>query len=240
MVLLICRLFAFLLTLTAISAASFAEEAEIWSENINPAWLDENVAAATRANRPRRPTRLNRLQVWASGVARSDLHAFLPTDFDRAVGAKMQPFQDYNFLVGTELVRGGGETSVLSSKASWEALLKRDWERLGVSVGLTTAGSVDSIRNGYSQSIGGTMDIPLDLSLHTWSTELRFSPSMNLDSLSGDIGTALLSEIVGQTRLNSPTDRFRSELNVRLGYGLAQNTRPVASAKLELRIAPNL
>jgi hypothetical protein len=166
--------------------------------------------------------------------------AFLPTDFDRAIGAKMQPFQDYNFLVGTELIRGGGKSSFLSSKASWEAFLRRDWERLGVRIGLTTAGSLDSVQSGYWQSIGGSMDIPLDMSLHAWRTELRLSPSMNLDSLSGDIGAALLSEIVGQTLLTSPADRFRSELNVRLGYGLAPNARPTASAKLELRIAPNL
>lgn len=47
-------------------------------------------------------------------------------------------------------------------------------------------------------------------------------------------------EIVGQTLLTSPADRSRSELTVRLGYGLAPNTRPTASAKLEWRIAPNL
>ena len=47
-------------------------------------------------------------------------------------------------------------------------------------------------------------------------------------------------EIVSQTLLTSPADRFRSEFNVRLGYGLAPNTRPAVSAKLEWRIAPNL
>ena len=144
----------------AACTASVAEEAEIWSGNIDPAWLDENVAAARRVSRPRSSSRLDRTQVWASGIARSDYACFLPTDFDRAVGAKMQPFQDYNFLVGTELVRGGNEASLLSSKASWEAFLKRDWERLGVRVGVTTAGFVDSVQNGYSQSIAGTIGHP--------------------------------------------------------------------------------
>jgi hypothetical protein len=63
---------------------------------------------------------------------------------------------------------------------------------------------------------------------------------MSLDAANGAISTGLMSEIIGQTQLNSPTDRFRSELNVRLGYGLAPATRPVASATLELRISPNL
>jgi hypothetical protein len=240
MILLIRRLIFPLLALMAMPAAAIADEMEIWSENITSAWLDNHVAAR-RAGRPRSSPRLSRTQIWANNIARSDMQAFVPTDFDRAVGAKMQPFHDYNFLVGTELIRGSGEVSLLSSKATWEAFLTRDWERLGgVRFGLSTAGFVDSIQSGYSQSVSGTMDIPLDLSLHTWSTELRLSPSMNLDSLNGDISTGLLSEIIGQTRLTTPADRFRSELNVRLGYGLAPNTRPVASARLELRIAPNL
>jgi hypothetical protein len=239
MTLFLRRLASLLLASLAMSTSAVANEDEIWSKNITSSWLDDHVSAK-RASRPRYSPLLNRMQVWTNGIARSDMNAFLPTDFDRAVGAKMQPFQDYNFLVGTELIRGGGESSFLSSKASWEAFLKRDWERLGVTLGLSTGGFVDSVQNGYSQSISGTMGIPLDLSLQTWSTELRLSPSMNLDGLSGDISTGLLSEIISQTRLTSPTDRFRSDLNVRLGYGVAPNTRPVASATLELRISPNL
>jgi hypothetical protein len=239
MTLFLRRLASLLLASLAMSTSAVANEDEIWSKNITSWWLDDHVSAK-RASRPRYSPLLNRTQVWTNGIARSDMNAFLPTDFDRAVGAKMQPFQDYNFLVGTELIRGGGESSFLSSKASWEAFLKRDWERLGVTLGLSTGGFVDSVQNGYSQSISGTMGIPLDLSLQTWSTELRLSPSMNLDGLSGDISTGLLSEIISQARLTSPTDRFRSDLNVRLGYGVAPNTRPVASATLELRISPNL
>jgi hypothetical protein len=239
MTLFLRRLASLLLASLAMSTSAVANEDEIWSKNITSSWLDDHVSAK-RASRPRYSPLLNRTQVWTNGIARSDMNAFLPTDFDRAVGAKMQPFQDYNFLVGTELIRGGGESSFLSSKASWEAFLKRDWERLGVTLGLSTGGFVDSVQNGYSQSISGTMGIPLDLSLQTWSTELRLSPSMNLDGLSGDISTGLLSEIISQARLTSPTDRFRSDLNVRLGYGVAPNTRPVASATLELRISPNL
>ncbi|MBA1157215.1 hypothetical protein [Microvirga mediterraneensis] len=216
-----------------------ANEDEIWSQNITPAWLDEHVAAK-RANHKRAVPRLSRTQVWANGLARSDMQAFAPTDFDRAVGAKLQPFQDYNFLVGTELIRTGSESGLVSSKATWEAFLKRDWESLGVTVGLSTAGFVDSVQNGYSQSISGSMDIPFHLPLPTWNTQLRLSPSMNLDSMSGAVGTGLLSEIIGQTRLSSRSDRFRSDLNVRLGYGVAPDTRPTASARLELRIAPNL
>ncbi|WP_262298874.1 hypothetical protein [Microvirga sesbaniae] len=223
----------------ALSTVAVANEVEIWTEPLTSTWLDDHLAVK-RATRPRAPVRLNRTQVWASGIARTDMQAFLPTDVDRAVGAKMQPFQDYNFLIGTELVRGGRDTALLSSKASWEAFMTRGWERLGVTVGLTTAGFLDPGQSAYSQSLSGIMDIPLDLSLQAWSTELRLSPSMNLDGVSGDISTGLVSELVGRTRLTKPADRFRSDLKVRLGYGVAPNTRPVASATLELRIAPNL
>ncbi|MGO4524748.1 hypothetical protein AB4097_07770 [Microvirga sp. 2MCAF35] len=216
-----------------------AAEDEIWSQNITPAWLDQHVAAK-RSNRVRPLPRLSRTEVWANGVARSDMQVFQPTDFDRSVGAKLQPFQDYNFLVGTELVRTGSESGFVSSKATWEAFLERDWESLGVTVGLSTAGFVNSAQNGYSQSISGSMDIPFDIALPSWSTQLRLSPSMNVDSISGAVDTGLLSEIVGQTRLSSRADRFRSDLNVRLGYGMAPSARPTASARLELRIAPNL
>ncbi|WP_154661009.1 hypothetical protein [Microvirga lotononidis] len=216
-----------------------ANEDEIWSKNITPAWLDEHVAAK-RASHTRPVPRLSRTQVWTNGLARSDTQAFVPTDFDRTVGAKLQPFQDYNFLVGTELVRSGAESSVVSSKASWEAFLKRDWQSLGVTVEVSTAGFVDSMQNGYSQSISGSMEIPFEIPLAAWSTQLRLSPSMNLDSVSGAVGTGLLSEIIGETRLSSQSNRFRSDLNVRIGYGVAPSTRPTASARLELRIAPNL
>lgn len=243
MIVLLRRLPSILLASIAMSTVAVANEDEIWSgkitSQITSTWLDNHVAAR-RASRPYYSPVLNRTQVWTNGIGRFDRHAFLPTDFDRAVGAKLQPFQDYNFLLGTELIHGGGESAFLSARSSWEAFLKRKWEPLGVTLGLSTAGFLDSVQNGYSQSISGTMGIPLDLSLQTWSTELRLSPSMNLDSLSGDISTGLLSEIVGQTRLTAPTDRFRSDLNVRLGYGVAPNTRPVASATLELRVSPNL
>lgn len=237
------RLSSILLASIAMTTMAVANEDEVWSgkitAKITPTWLDHHLAAR-RASRPYYSPLLNRTQVWTNGIGRFDTYAFLPTDFDRAVGAKLQPFQDYNFLLGTELIRGGGESTFLSSRSSWEAFVKRKWEPLGVTLGLSTAGFLDSVQNGYSQSISGTMGIPLDLPLQAWSTELRLSPSMNLDGLSGDISTGLLSEIVGRTRLTARTDRFRSDLNVRLGYGVAPNTRPVASATLELRISPNL
>lgn len=235
------RLGCFLLPLVLGSAAAGAEEAEIWSANLTPQWLDEHVATSRRGDRPRPSYSLKRTQVWANGMAKSPAQSFQPGAAGHSVGAKLQPLHDYNFLVGTELIRGGGHQGPLQSKATWEAFVTRDWESLGgVTFGLSTAGFMDMTSHGYAQSVSGTMGIPLDLPLQAWSTQLRFAPRINLDAANGDFSTGLLSEVTGRTLLSAPADRFKSMLNVTLGYGLAPNTRPVASARLEWRITPNL
>ncbi len=241
MVFLLRQLGIFLVALTMGSAAAWSEEDEIWNRNLTPAWLDENVAAAHLGKRPRGSYNLNRTQVWASGMARSPSLNFQPGVTGHSLGAKLQPLHDYNFLVGTELIRGGGFHGPLSSKTTWEAFVTSDWESLdGATFGLSTVGFMDMTSHGYAQSVSGTMGIPLDLPLQAWNTQLRFAPSINLDAANGDFSAGLLSEVTGQALLSTPTDRFKSVLNVSLGYGLAPRTQPVASARLELRITPNL
>jgi hypothetical protein len=237
----LCRLGAILVSLILGSVAARAEDDEIWNRDLTPAWLDGNVAAARLGQQSRASYHLNRTQVWANGMARSPAQSFQPGAAGHSVGAKLQPLHDYNFLVGTELIRGGGYQGPLQSKATWEAFVTRDWESLGgVTFGLSTAGFMDMASHGYAQSVSGTMGIPLDLPLQSWSTQLRFAPSINLDAANGDFSTALLSEVTGQALLSAPADRFKSVLNVSLGYGLAPNAQPVASARLEWRITPNL
>jgi hypothetical protein len=241
MVLLLCRLGTLLVSLVLASGAAWAEDDEIWNRDLTPAWLDGHVAASRPGRQKRASYDLNRTQVWANGMVRSPAQSFQLGAAGHSVGAKVQPLHDYNFLVGTELIRGGGYQGPLQSKATWEAFLSRDWEGLGgITFRLSTAGFMDMTSHGYAQSVSGTMGIPLDLPLQSWSTQLRFAPSINLDAASGDFSTGLLSEVTGQALLSVPTDRFRSVLNVSLGYGLAPNARPAASARLELRITPNL
>jgi hypothetical protein len=241
MFILLCRLGTLLVSLVLASGAAWADDDEIWNRNLTPAWLDGHVAAS-RPGRQKRPSYdLNRTQVWANGMIRSPAQNFHSGAAGHSVGAKLQPLHDYNFLVGTELIRGGGYQGPLQSKAMWEAFVTRDWESLGgVTFGLSTAGFMDMTSHGYAQSVSGAMGIPLDLPLQSWSTQLRFAPSINLDAANGDFSTGLLSEVTGQTLLSAPTARFRSVLNVSLGYGLAPRTQPSASARLELRITPNL
>jgi hypothetical protein len=203
--------------------------------------MNDHLAVTGSMRRTRPAYRLRRTEIWANGLAPSGMQAFIPNDFDRTVGAKLQPFHDLNFKVGTALTRSGGDDRLLSSAATWEAFWSKElepWE--GVTVGLSTSGSLDNLQSAYSQSVRGTFGIPLDLPLDAWRTEFRLSPSMILDASSGSLAGGLLSEIKGQTVISSRDDPFRSVLNVKVGYGLAPDTRPVASAKLELRISPNL
>ncbi|MBM1173216.1 hypothetical protein [Microvirga arabica] len=238
---LLCRLGAVLAFLMLGSAATWAEDDEIWNRDLTPAWLDGNVAAARLGRQSQASYDLNRTQVWANGMTRSPAQSFRPGATGHSLGAKLQPLHDYNFLVGTELIRGGGYRGPLHSKATWEAFVTRDWESLGgVTFGLSTAGLVDVTSHGYAQSVSGTMGIPLDLPLQSWNSQLRFAPSISVDAANGDFSTGLLSEVTSQALLSAPSDRYKSVLNVSLGYGLAPRTQPVASARLELRITPNL
>ncbi|WP_230534130.1 hypothetical protein [Microvirga roseola] len=233
---------AFLLATALVPGIARAEDPfEIWTLDISQSWLDDHLAATRRKKPVRSAYRLSRTEIWASGIAPSDVSPFEAAAFDRTIGAKLQPFRDLNFAIGTELSRNGGDIPTLSSRASWEAFWSRDWESMGgVHVGFSTGGSLSRIETGYSQHVSGTLGIPLDVALNAWRTELRLSPSMNLDMASGRIGSGLASEIIGETVLSAPADRFKSVLNLKIGYQVAPHTRPVASARVELRIAPNL
>ncbi len=236
------RLWAILLVFLSICGIAYAgDRGEIWDATITRTWLDEHVAATSPMLRPRASFRLSRTEILANGIGRSDMQAFIPWDSGRAVGARLRPFQGLDLILGTELARAGDDSRVLSSKALWQASWSRDWQGLdGARFGLAAAGSVGSLQAGYVQSLSGTVDIPLDLPLRVWDTQLKFSPSMSLDALNGSVSTGLLSEIMGRTVLSSPKDELLSVLNVSVGYGVAADARPVASAKLELRISPNL
>ncbi|WP_445500983.1 hypothetical protein [Microvirga sp. G4-2] len=97
-----------------------------------------------------------------------------------------------------------------------------------------------NFEGNYSQTVSGTLGLPLNLALDGWSTQVMFSPNMTFDLASGSLGAGLMSEIVGQTVLSAHDDAFRSVLNVKVGYGVAADARPSAAAMLEIRVSPNL
>jgi hypothetical protein len=202
-------------------------------------WSLDNVAAR-RAKAPVSAYTLNRTQAWTNGLVASPGPAFTPSAFDKTVGAKLQPFQDWNFMVGTELTRSGGESQFLSSKAMWESSWSQDVKTLGgLEIGLSTTGFVDNAQTDYLQSFSGNLNVPLDLPLDAWNMTLRVSPNMNMDVSNGVLNTSLMSELMGQTVLSSDA-AFQSTLNVSVGYSLAPDMRPAGQARLELRISPKL
>jgi len=236
------KIAAVLLCLLCFSPGAHALEDGAWSAAvITDPWEVENLAVARRAKAPRVIYSLNRTQTWANGLATASMPAFTPSNFDRTVGAKMQPFQDWNFMVGTEVTRSGSQTSFLSSRAMWESYWSQDVQALGgLKVGLSTTGSVDNAQTDYLQSFSGSLNVPLDLPLNAWSMEFRVSPHMSVDVSNGSLNSSLLSEIMGQTVISSQDAAFRSTLNLSVGYSLAPDTRPAASARLELRISPKI
>jgi hypothetical protein len=218
-----------------------AAEDEIWNTWITPSWLDDHVAAVRSTTATRRAPALNRTQVWTSGLARTARDAFDATRLDEAVGAKLRPFQDIAFTIGTAITHTGQVSRSLSSSVNWETTWSRELRGLGgLRIDLGTIGSFGSGHTAYSQSVSGTLGIPLALPLGTWTTEIRLSPSMNVDTASGQFGTSLASEIVSRTDLGSETGAFGSELNLKVGYGVAPDARPSAFAGVEIRITPNL
>jgi hypothetical protein len=235
------KIAALLLCIPCLSSEAHALEDGMWVNAETHPWEVGDLAVARRVRTSRIRYSLSRTQTWANGLAASSMPAFTPSNFDRTVGAKMQPFQDWNFLVGTEVTRSGGQSSFLSSRAMWESFWTQDVQWLGgLKVGLSTTGSMDNAQTDYLQSFSGSLNVPLDLSLNTWSMELRVSPHMSVDASNGALNSSLMSEIMGQKVLSSQTAAFRSTLNLSVGYSLAPDTRPAASARLELRISPNL
>jgi hypothetical protein len=218
-----------------------AAEDEIWNAWITPSWLDDHVAAVRSTTATRRAHALNHTQVWTSGLVRTARDAFDATRLDEAVGAKLRPFQDIAFTIGTAITHTGQVSRSLSSSVDWETTWSRELKGLGgLRIDLGTTGSFGSGHTAYSQSVSGTLGVPLALPLGAWTTEIRLSPSMNVDTASGQFGTSLASEIVSRTDLGSETGAFGSELNLKIGYGVAPDARPSAFARVEITITPNL
>lgn len=224
--------------LVSVSAAQALEDGGGITAESQPWTIDD--VAARRAKAPGTAFSLSRTQTWASGLVPSSISAFTPAPVDRTLGAKLQPFHDWNFLIGTEVTRGG-EGGFLSSKAMWESSWSQDVERFGgLTFGLSTTGSVNNAQADYLQSFSGSLNLPLELPLNAWDVELRFSPNVNVDVSKGALSSNLMSELVGKTVLSPQNGAFRSVLDVSVGYNLAPDARPAASARMQLTISPKL
>lgn len=208
---------------------------------ITKTWLDEHLAVSRKRQRQGAGSSLDRTQIWASGLGGRRSDAFHADAAARVIGAKVQPFQSLNLQIGTELSRSDADAGSLSSTTSWHAFWSEGHASLDApSLRLATSGSLTNLQGDYSQTVSGTLGLPLNLALDGWSTQVMFSPNMTFDLASGSLGTGLMSEIVAQTVLSAHDDAFRSVLNVKVGYGVAAAARPSASAMLEIKVSPNL
>jgi hypothetical protein len=216
------------------------DEGGIWTTRLTKTWMDDHVAVSD-TEKPVSPASLTRTQVWTSGLHQSDMQAFATDASDRTLGAKVQPFSDWDLRVGTAFTRDGTTARLVSSSVNWEAAWSQTFKPYGnMILGLSTTGTMAGQQSGYAQSVTGSVGIPLNVSVGLWSTELRLSPNMNVDTASGTLGTHLTSELVTKRVLSARNDAFTSVLNMRVGYGIAPDSRPDAAARLELRISPNL
>ncbi|MBM6594705.1 hypothetical protein [Microvirga pudoricolor] len=210
---------------------------EIWTERLTKSWMDDHVALPTHGP----ATTFTRAQVWTSGIQRTDMQAFATSASDRTLGAKVRPFGDLDLSVGTAFTRDGTTARLVSSSVNWEAAWSQTYKPYGdLTLGVNTTGTMAGLEAGYAQSVTGSVGIPLSVSVGLWSTELRLSPNMNVNTASGTLGTRLTSEIVSRKVLSARNDAFTSVLDMKVGYGIAPDARPDATARLELRISPNL
>jgi hypothetical protein len=202
-------------------------------------WLVDQVETVRRTGGVQDASfNLSNAQVWSRGLEETGEGLPVPAPLDKAMGARLRLFKDYNLQVGTELSRQEDTGRALRSQVNWQFSWSRAVQELGgITVGFGTAGAVESLDGVLSQSVSGSVGVPL-VSHEIWKARLRLSPRLSYDSLDHRWRPSFAPELVSETVLSSATAPFTSLLNVRFGYDLAPESRPSASARVELRFIP--
>jgi hypothetical protein len=225
--------------LAALPTAAWAFEPEGRSVGTSETgWLDAQLESVRRAGDALASSfDWSGAKVWGRGLRDSDDLRPVPPS-DKAVGARFRPFRDIDFVIGTEVSRATPENRSLRSELNWQMSWSREWGRLkGLSVGLGTRGAVESAHGGVWQSVNGQVGLKL-ASQSNWNAQVRVSPQVDLDVLHGTWRPRLSPELVSETVLNSSAAPLKSLLNLRVGYELAPDARPSASARVEFRLVP--
>ncbi len=233
---------SFLLTLAIVAmpsaALAFDMPDEFAPEN-GGSWLVDHLETVRRTHVSSSASfQLANANVWSRGLDESDEQLPVPVPLDKAMGARVRPFSDFNLLIGTELSRHEDTGRALRSEFNWQfswSHASRDLE--GVSLGFGTSGSVESLHGGMSQSVNGSVGVRL-ISSDNWKARLRLSPRLSYGSQDHTWHPSVAPELISETVLSAATDPFLSLLNLRLGYDLAPDTRPSATARVELRFVP--
>jgi hypothetical protein len=199
-------------------------------------WIEDHIASFRRAGLADPVTfSIPRTELWAHGLS-GRTSRITPQPSSKSLGAKLRPFEDVDFSIGTELSRSQDMDRVLQSALDWQLSFSRKWQ--GLTGQLFTSGAVNSVSATVSQAIGATLGVLL-APLLPWSTgRLQVSPQLNFEPESGNWGAALTPEIVSERVVSSPAAPLESVLRLKVGYGVALHAEPSASARVELRITP--
>jgi hypothetical protein len=176
--------------------------------------------------------------VWVRGLDRRSDGLPVPPPMDKAMGASLRPFEDFDFLIGTELSRHEDNSRALRSALQWHFSWSRALPKVAdLSFGFDAQGSVESLHGALSQSVSGFFSLPLDRH-RLWQADLRLSPRMSFDSASHTWRPSLAPEFLYEAELGSGASPLTSLLKIRLGYEMAPNAKPSAAAMVELRFSP--
>jgi hypothetical protein len=236
------RLFSILIipALAVLPSATFAFEVQdAVSSGPGRSWLGDHLDTVRRTDGLRTASfHLSDAKVWSRGLDDGDDGLPVPAPLDKAMGARVRLLTDYDIQIGTELSRHEDTGRALRSELNWQFSWSRALQGLGgLSIGFGTRGAVESLHGGLSQSLSGSLGVPL-VSLEDWKARLRVTPQLTYDSLAHAWRPTMTPEFVSETILSTPADPYVSLLNLRLGYDLAPDTRPSASARVELRFVP--
>ena len=226
---------ALLLLIPSSQAAAFEVEEGV-GQGPDGEWLTSHVETVRRAHEVQPlSVHLSNANVWSRGLDRQDPSSPVAGPMDKAMGARVRLLKDYDLQVGTALSRHEDTGRALRSEFNWQFSWSHALRDLGgVSFGLGAGGAVESLHGGLSQSVRGSLGLPL-ITHENWKARLRVSPQVSYDSQSHQWRSNLVPEFVSERILSSTSAPFLSLLNLRVGYDLAPQSRPSATARLELR-----
>jgi hypothetical protein len=201
-------------------------------------WLAEHLQTVrrTRSN-PAGTYGLTGATIWSRGL-KEPARPSSTAPSEKAMGARIRPFREMDLTVGTQMARSGDAERVLRSEVNWQMSWSRELDSLeGVQLGFTTLGAVESLHGAYTQSLEGSLGVPVLQDRGLGETKLKVSPRLAYDALAGTWRPSLAPEIVNDTMLTGAAAPFRSVLSLRLGSDLAPDARPSATARVELRFS---
>jgi hypothetical protein len=222
------------------TAASALEDAAPETATWNQAWNAEHMdARCYQAFAAPKASLFQRTEFWSSGVARPSATPVAPLS-QKTVGARLRPFADYDLHFGTEMSRSLDSAHDLNAKVDWQLAWSRQWNGEALEFALTTSGAVDRVSTTYSQSAGGSVGVRLPSTALPWETRIVVTPSVNLDTATGLWNPNLRSEIVAKRVLTSHRSPIESVVDIRMGYDVAPDAQPAASATVQLSFSPRI